>query len=573
MSSRIKGKTQNKNRKTQQKVKQRTAEQGSGDLLIPILLIIAVLPLVVYFKAYSSGLAKFDWYAIDDTVTDFYSFYKSRFLLWVSGACVLILAFRLPLYPEKRKRLQLFVPLAVYMAAVIFSALFSIDRSMSLSGAPYMYESVWVLLSYVVICFYTYQIVETEKDYRTLHRAILILLAIMLVVGLFQIAGKDLLNFESIQRLVMSKEDETEFLGTFVDAFTRNYVYLTMLNPNYAGQFLAMVSCYILTFLVTETERRKKFFYGCLFAALLLLLWFTYSRGALVALLAGGLCACLLPGLKKSRKALVRGGAFVLAMFLAAVLLDAANDFHFLGRLRDQKEEHPLESITTGDEVTIVYDGKTQVIDDLTEGEVRAVTLDGREWNFILEDGVYSYINEFGKLDQIPVVEKVSLGGYEYLGSARLYIWSRVLPLLKKYFLLGSGPDTFLEAFPQDDYVGKANYSHSVTMYIEKAHNGYLMCWEQTGVISLLALLAFAAWLCVCFARSIKGKKALWKQNGQLEHNTGALLSVTDRMQLACFAALTAYAVGLLSNDSTLHTTPLACVLAGIVAAASDNKD
>ena len=62
--------------------------------------------------------------------------------------------------------------------------------------------------------------------------------------------------------------------------------------------------------------------------------------------------------------------------------------------------------------------------------------------------------------------------GLEYLGSGRLYIWSRILPMLKHDILKGSGPDTFAEVFPQNDYAGKMIYAEStVDLVLKLIHN------------------------------------------------------------------------------------------------------
>lgn len=547
-------------------------QKGSNDLLLPILIVLAVLPFVIYFKVYQSGLARFDWFGIDDTVTDFYTYYKSRLIIIVAAFCMITLAFRMPLYPEKRKQVRLFLLLAAYAALVIVSAFFSIDTKLSLFGAPYMYENVWVLLSYAVVCFYTYQIVDEESDYRRLHRAICILITGLFLFGALQLFGKDPVNMTWFQRLVMNQADEAAYLGTFEDVFTRNYVYLTTMNPNYAGHLLAMLLAYVFAFFCSETERKKKWAYGAVAIFLFVLLWFTYSRGALVAMVFG-VAAVLWAGKRpRGKKALGIAAASALALICLALLLDACTGFHFLGRMKDEKEQLHLSKITTGENVTIVYDGQMQVIDDLSEEEFKTVTLDDRDWVFTKKDGTYYYVNEFGKYDQIPEIEAADFGGYEYLGSGRLYIWSRSLPLVKKYFLLGSGPDTFIEAYPQNDYVGKANYSHLVTMYIEKAHNGYLMCLVQTGFFAFAALIVFfgAVWM-----KAGKNLRHFYgRENGKVAGKAkGTAYGIRKesaplvmRMQLAFYGMLAAYMAGLLFCDSTVFTTPFACVGLGILA-------
>lgn len=69
---------------------------------------------------------------------------------------------------------------------------------------------------------------------------------------------------------------------------------------------------------------------------------------------------------------------------------------------------------------------------------------------------MFVYINFYKRGDEIQTADSV-LKGYEKLFTGRGYIWGRAIPLLKEHILVGSGPDTFVEEFPQQDYVMKAN--------------------------------------------------------------------------------------------------------------------
>ena len=72
--------------------------------------------------------------------------------------------------------------------------------------------------------------------------------------------------------------------------------------------------------------------------------------------------------------------------------------------------------------------------------------------------------------------------------------------LLKAHPLLGTGPDTFLIAFPNDDLVGLYNSGHSGEM-ISKPHCLYLQIAAQTGIPSLIAFLTFVLWYVVSSIR------------------------------------------------------------------------
>ena len=79
-------------------------------------------------------------------------------------------------------------------------------------------------------------------------------------------------------------------------------------------------------------------------------------------------------------------------------------------------------------------------------------------WEFVKANGSpqFVYINFYKRGDEIQTADSV-LKGYEKLFTGRGYIWGRAIPLLKEHILVGSGPDTFVEEFPQQDYVMKAN--------------------------------------------------------------------------------------------------------------------
>lgn len=64
--------------------------------------------------------------------------------------------------------------------------------------------------------------------------------------------------------------------------------------------------------------------------------------------------------------------------------------------------------------------------------------------------------------------------GHERSLSGRGYIWGRTIPLLKKFLLWGSGPDTFTVKFPQTDYVMKVNTG--LNMYQQLPDKGITAC-------------------------------------------------------------------------------------------------
>jgi O-antigen ligase len=425
----------------------------------------------------------------------------------------------------------------------------------------------------------------------------------MSVVGWLQVFGKDPLNFSFVQRLVMSEEYYDYYEGTMYSIFSGNNVSLSLYNPNYAVIYLIMFAAVFAVFLLFSKEKKQRIASGVLLLDALILTWFTYSRAGLVAL-AVVLVLCVVILIRKKAASAAKyvlgliGGVAVLAVAFVAVDLLAFGG-HYVNRLVDEKKDTGLKSILTTDEgVEINYGddsyllqveedsliirgtdgtecaeltdaGDSYVLPIGTECEIDYFVIDGENtiWvelygnalTFTERDGEYIYETSWGKEDQMVEVAHADAGGLEYLGSARVYIWTRIVPLLKKYVLIGSGPDTFAEVYPQNDYAGKLVYAGTTARIIERAHNDYLMKWVQTGLLSVAALLAFYF---------------LLLKKGFAYFGDGAwMCSTKNLLALGCLLGCVAYMVCGLFSDSTLYTSPVFYVFAGITLSAAVSRE
>lgn len=565
--------------------------QQPRDILIPILLVIAVLPWIVRLAVYSCGYTGYEWYSSNDVVTDFYCYYKSYFLDIIGIFAGIVMIFRMCLYKEKTKNMKNYIPLGIYCVFVIISTVFSVNAKASLQGNFESFESCLVLLSYVILSVYAYQTMEYERDYLIIWTAVLGISICFLVVGILQVFQHDLMQFAPIQRMLMTKEEFALYGGEIEDTFTGNNVYLTLYNPNYAGIVLDMLFAVVFVMLVTETGKKQKIMYGTLSLLLLILIWFTYSRASLLAVALVLVLTAFFQWKSGKRKITGRKTLYIiLGMSFLAVLffsLDAGNGFKYLSRMADQNSREPLESMTTDEEgIHICYDKNSYLIwakdqklycknetakttESAKEGEelplpmekgAKALYFEENQTEillyiadttlmFVQEGNCYYYKTESGKISSMVSVEAADFHGLEYLGSARGYIWSRTLPLLDQYLFVGSGPDTFAEVFPQNDYAGKIVYSDRPDMIIEKAHNDYLTKWVQTGMLSVICILAFY----IHFIR--KGSLTFFSQN---------MTDMRFRIGFGCYLACISYMFANLFNDSTLQTSPLFWVFAGI---------
>lgn len=160
----------------------------------------------------------------------------------------------------------------------------------------------------------------------------------------------------------------------------------------------------------------------------------------------------------------------------------------------------------------------------------------------------YRIVTPFYKLDELRHIETFGFEDNLHFGSRRGFIWSRTLPLVKKYILQGSGPNTFIYAFPNDDYVGMVNVGYGGSL-VTKPHNMFLQIAIQTGGISLLAFLAIFV---IYFVESFRMYFRKTAYRSSEIFGIGILLGTFG------------YLVTGLANDSTVCVAPVYWCLLGV---------
>jgi hypothetical protein len=153
-------------------------------------------------------------------------------------------------------------------------------------------------------------------------------------------------------------------------------------------------------------------------------------------------------------------------------------------------------------------------------------------------------------IDMREPVKSFGFDGREEWGSSRGYIWSRSFPVMLRYPLLGSGPDSFVHVFPQHDIVEKYRYFNDPYMIVDKAHNLYIQTWITTGGLSALALIFLIGYYLVTTFKVI-----IFSSN---------ISRFTFGLRLGLLAAVSAFAVASMATDSTIGSTGVFYVLLGL---------
>lgn len=589
-------------------------------LLCPGLILLAVWPCAVHMDTVRTGLEDAAWYPSLAVQSDFFMHIRSVLLLilavWMAG-CVAADCLLDKKQKWGRELLGLFWPLLGYEILVILSGLFSSYRRFSFQGMAEQYETVWTLMAYGMTVFYFYYMTRFRKGGDWFLGSFLTGAAIQCIIGFSQLAGVDFWSSPAGKWLVLLGTKGGSGYSSVFAQEASGQVYLSFYHPNYGAVYLVLVLPVVLAALFFARKIWQKVLLGILAAAVLVCLWGTGSKTAflvcIVLALLGGILWLRAAGSKRSKILFLGGCGGALAILCLAGLLfpGMLPARQILENAFPEKEEYHLDEVTLGESaVKVVWDGDAYFLSmeeeegktyfsvqsgegdylpldydsqterfSLTGGKnselaFEGYTQDGAYWIVMYqgeipwyftkypEDASWSYINLYQKSD-VPVNAPYVFGeGYENALSGRMYLWSRSIPLLKNYILLGSGPDTFPFIFPQNDYVARANIGLDMLMpVISKAHSFYLQTALQTGILSLGLLLIF-------FVRFFRqGWKVLKRGEGKRKSREREGRELERKTRMALWALMVSAAGFLLmgvTNDSVVAVSPLFWALLGM---------
>lgn len=589
-------------------------------LLLPLVLMVAVIPLIVFMKEFPSHMEEFAWVSEAEAErVDFFNYYKMLGVVILSAVMTGVIIIALLVRRNMFRFTRALVPLAIYAVFVVISAIASNYSYFVLNGIREQFESVWVLLSYAVISYYTFLFVREEKDIDFLIRFIMIGAAVIAVLGVFQfLNGFTDVNLDffrtGLGKKMITPSSYWDYVDSLEFTFVPGRVYVTLYNPNYVGMYVSLLLPSIIALLLAKKNKIERILYSLLGVSLLVCLLGSEAKNGFISLIVALFLMILIYRKVIFKNPLVLVGSLVVlvGVFVGGdLLMNHALTNGIKGIFTSQKIEHALTEIYgTEKDVTLVYngeefhasleisdqgaaiicldkDGNSVSLSQTEEGflvpagnekledigifyttiEVSEETVlpvlgfhidneDGQEdisdyWyfsNYVDGTGKYYMYNQSGKFTDVVSTDSALFTNNPGLFSGRGFIWAKTLPLLKDYLIIGSGPDTFEIVFPQNDYIAMRQNGYGSAV-ITKPHNLYLQIGVNTGVVSMIAFLAFY------FAYAVGALKLIWKRTpkGYLEHmNAGILCGVTG------------YMVSGIINDSTVTIAPVFWCMMGL---------
>lgn len=556
------------------------------------------VPLIVHMFEYDANLSQFDWFpASSGLQTDFFFAWKMIAIVILGVVMIGIMLYR---YLKKKEQFQFensFYMLFVYAMFVAMSALFSSYKYWVVRGTYELFEPVWAVFAYMILCYYVYNYVQEEKQVNKVLLWAGVGMAMVTLIGVFQYFGKDFFKTGFGKHLITN----TSFWGN-LDSLNFNMAegtsYTTLYNPNflsfYFGMLIPLLACLFI-------GAKKVWQRVALVVAEILCIICLKGSGSDTGwmAIAAGVVILALVLISRKKKAFYVVLAIVIVGGVVAVTAGAKTSIG--ERIKNtivgtyyMEDAYAVRSFSTNDnnvelnvkgnvlyasydtdesgatqihcsdsdnnvlETTLIdqnnqiysindvrFDGvtlKAIQLNDNNDNNIPAitVTVDGVEWNFVqIENQGYYLLNYAGKLVKYDGTSRSYLFKEDAM-SSRGHIWDMTIPFLGKHVFMGSGANTYMLEYPQDDYIGqKYIYANG---YEVKAHCWYLQQWVETGLFGTLALIGFLLWYII---RSVR----IYRRVDLHEH--------LSWVGFGLFAAVLVYVIAAVANDSNVCTAPV----------------
>ncbi len=563
--------------------------------VLPIYFTGILLPMVTSFTFQPVSFSEYPWFPNQDSWLDVFLHGKSCAFVLISGVMAVCLLYQL-IKEKENGLIRKILPPGVMGVLLVLSAVFSEYRELAYGGSIGQYESLWVLLGYLITGCYCCWYVRKTGNIRKVTGALLIGAILPCLLGVTQLVQQDFWS-TSLGRQLLVPESMASYRESLRFNFAHEEwgrVYMSLNNPHYAAIYLMML-------LPLAILWGKKSTYGLAGIALACLAG-TFSQTAWAAVGILGLIvvwcfdSCLGKRARQVRIAvtLVAATGIVLLGILNLQPQNAAGE----PAADEVQQEMPgLQEVVPGQDTVkiryndcVVFLGETRDAIGNIRHEIRYEdgtkvplgwaeelgeiipedqALQGLRFKVYEKDGIsyvafvcqeltfrftktlsgtYEYVSLYGKIDELREAESLSLFPDNLL-NGRGYIWNRSIPLIGENFWLGSGPDTFLLAFPQDDYVARINVGTTFFKEIlTNAHNLYLQMALQTGVPSLLCFLMLVIWYLRKVWNCYVGKNAYTEQ---------------DKLGIACALGVLGYLICGATWASSICTSPFFWILLG----------
>ena len=587
-------------------------KEKSITLFFPIAVILTIVPLIVRMKKVAIDPAAVKLVG-ETSELDLFSQNKAFMLMIFCGILILLSVIFFKDLFKKRDKITLIsiACMGIFFIFSLISALSSKYIQTTIWGYYDKAEGIITIGCYLILFIYSIYAFKSIGDYKYITYPLMIVVFINAFLGVFQYFGYDLIKTNLGQLIAIPSKYNIKASSLSL-LYESHKLYGTLFHYNYVGSFVAIVLPILFIAAAIEFENimyKVALIFSCLFSIWLLL--GSTSRAGLIGVIVSLIAGIIIFGklLKPKWKPILIGFAVICVLMIGlnfasgnkifARIPSLGSDIISLFKSNDDfnlKDNVPIKDIQytdNGGAIAVlqndslefyVQDGEYVFKDsngnpvDYTRNKNNLTTTDPRFSNISFtfgklpdankSNGLYLNLNSKpafifklsnGKLhlvdnnnfQDIELVDAESIGfkGKEKIGSARGYIWSRTLPLLKGHLITGHGPDTFMYEFPQNDMIAKLYAYGESIMTVDKPHNMYLQIAFSDGLIALIAFL-IAAILYLVDSFKLYALKAKY--------------TVSESLGAATTLGVLGYLAAGIFNDSVISVAPIFWIVFGV---------
>lgn len=568
----------------------------------------AIIPFISYLKIMILDNSIKDVFGDSNGIyIDLFLYYKKNIIVFFAVFIILFFIgerifpdYKLEYPLKKINYRKVIICIFIYSFMVILSYIFSDYKALSYMGSPTDGEGVLVLLAYMLILLSGINYFYNEKSIKYLEKSIFILISILILLSGIEFFYKPIFEIPFFQNFLAAKE-YSEIIKSIKNIEYTDMVSLTLYNPNYFGGLCILLFPIIMNLFINEENKMKRVLFAFLSSGLIFCVFSSKSTAAIYVMILESIFL-IIYSRRKIYKYLKFNIGYLTLIIVISIILNFISGNKLLNvalkglknssSIENSREKFYLEDINIyGDRLEIIGENNSLNIVINRENKNQLSFYDKNMDNIYFNDvdGVYSFedsdfkmINviylEYGIIVDIgyndtmefyikddgfkgvgqngQVVDSIKREKYILkdlygLATGRGYVWINTIPLIKDKLLIGSGPGTFAMYFKQNDYIGLMNTHGSTKFIIDKPHSTYLQVAQQTGVISLIAIITIF-YIFVKKAFNTFFKKEIYNESHIFSLGFGIFIGIVGFLILS------------LVNDSIVTVNPVFWVLLGV---------
>lgn len=493
---------------------------------------------IVRIKVFVNFL-NFDQSPMKSTVTNFFTYYKLRYLLVVFALLLIAFLYKVAKYKYKPNlNFILLGTVLICIAAIVATLMSPLMYEVNLWGIYSRTNGLVAYLFLFVMLYILSNLSVQNKHLSFLVHSLNIVSILLAIIAVFQFFGIDILNSLWYKRIytpaqyynVMDKIKVTEisFRGT------RYFAAASILGQyNYYGAFCSVIYPLLTAFALNEEKTVKKtlLIVGSImvFAATIL----AQSMGSIIAIFAVLLIIPIfLVNKSNYKKFLIMAAGYIASATIINILTEGKafhELFDMLGKVFGSILVIPAILAIAAYALFFIYRNRIS------------------KYRYLLVTIAIILILVIVALGFIYILNNVVENNMGMLTN-RGYIWYFARDLIKDNFVIGYGPDSFFYNFTQ---INPFKHEFMPKSFVDKPHNMYLQVLFDIGIFGLIGFMILLVGMLLKLNKRIDIENDLYK----------------NTYFRAVMLVIAAYMIQGIVNDNHLTIQPILYLIIGIAAA------